>query len=226
MHGPATAGWLVVALCAAAGTYCLLRLRGVPGAGRGTAGGEALMGFGMAAMAVPAAVVTPPRWVWLLYAAVFGVAALRTLGPARRSSHHLHHLVGMLAMVYMSVAMALLPGAAHDGHGTQGTGDAGGTPLATGVLLIYYAGFVLWTGARLLPLQTVTVTAPDGRAGPELAGTVPPDTGRTSGPVAGTVTEAAPVVVPDVGAPEDRPEMALACRLSMGIAMLAMLLTL
>ncbi|MEV8349290.1 DUF5134 domain-containing protein [Streptomyces niveus] len=236
MHGPATAGWLVVALCAAAGTYCLLRLRGAPGAGRGTAGGEALMGFGMAAMAVPAAVVTPPRWIWLLYAAVFGVAALRTLGPARRSSHHLHHLVGMLAMVYMSVAMALLPGAAHGGHGAQGTGDAGGTPLATGVLLIYYAGFVLWTGARLLPLQTVTVTAPDSRAGPELAGTVLadtalpdtalPDTGRTTGPVAGTVTEAAPVVVPDVGAPEDRPEMALACRLSMGIAMLAMLLTL
>lgn len=231
MHGPATAGWLVVALCAAAGTYCLLRLRGAPGAGRGTAGGEALMGFGMAAMAVPAAVVTPPRWIWLLYAAVFGVAALRTLGPARRSSHHLHHLVGMLAMVYMSVAMALLPGAAHDGHGAQGTGDAGGTPLATGVLLIYYAGFVLWTGARLLPLQTVTASAPDGRAGPELAGTglgdtLLPDTGRTTGPVAGTVTEAAPVVVPDVGAPEDRPEMALACRLSMGIAMLAMLLTL
>ncbi|MEV8341724.1 DUF5134 domain-containing protein [Streptomyces niveus] len=226
MHGPATAGWLVVALCAAAGTYCLLRLRGAPGAGRGTAGGEALMGFGMAAMAVPAAVVTPPRWIWLLYAAVFGVAALRTLGPARRSSHHLHHLVGMLAMVYMSVAMALLPGAAHAGHGAQGTGDAGGTPLATGVLLIYYAGFVLWTGARLLPLQTVTVTAPDGPAGPELAGTVLPDTGRTAGPVAGTVTEAAPVVVPDVGAAEDRPEMALACRLSMGIAMLAMLLTL
>ncbi|MFE3587711.1 DUF5134 domain-containing protein [Streptomyces niveus] len=231
MHGPATAGWLVVALCAAAGTYCLLRLRGAPGAGRGTAGGEALMGFGMAAMAVPAAVVTPPRWIWLLYAAVFGVAALRTLGPARRSSHHLHHLVGMLAMVYMSVAMALLPGAAHAGHAAQGTGDAGGTPLATGVLLIYYAGFVLWTGARLLPLQTVSVNAPDGRAGPELAGTgladtALPDTGRTAGPVAGTVTEAAPVVVPDVGAPEDRPEMALACRLSMGIAMLAMLLTL
>lgn len=218
MHGPATAGWLVVALCAAAGTYCLLRLRGAPGAGRGTAGGEALMGFGMAAMAVPAAVVTPPRWVWLLYAAVFGVAALRTLGPARRTSHHLHHLVGMLAMVYMSVAMALLPGAAHGTHGTHGTADAGGTPLATGMLLIYYAGFVLWTGARLLPLQTVT--APD-RGGPG-----PPDPVRASGAVAGTVTEVVPEVVPDIDVRERRPEMALACRLSMGIAMLAMLLTL
>lgn len=218
MHGPATAGWLVVALCAAAGTYCLLRLRGAPGAGRGTAGGEALMGFGMAAMAVPAAVVTPPRWVWLLYAAVFGVAALRTMGPARRTSHHLHHLVGMLAMVYMSVAMALLPGAAHDPHGTHATADAGGTPLATGILLIYYAGFVLWTGARLLPLQTVTA--------PERGDPGPPDPVRTSGAVAGTVTEVVPEVVPDIDVRERRPEMALACRLSMGIAMLAMLLTL
>lgn len=211
MHGPATAGWLVVALCAAAGTYCLLRLRGAPGAGRGTAGGEALMGFGMAAMAVPAAVITPPRWVWLSYAAVFGVAALRTLGPARRTSHHLHHLVGMLAMVYMSVAMALLPGGAHSAHGD---GGAGGTPLATGVLLIYYAGFVLWTGARLLPLQTVT--APEGGG----SGLADP----AAGPVAGVVTEV--VTRTETGVRTDRPELALACRLSMGIAMLAMLLTL
>ncbi|WP_405622212.1 DUF5134 domain-containing protein [Streptomyces sp. NBC_01511] len=199
MHGPATAGWLVVALCAAAGTYCLLRLRGPTGAGRGTAGGEALMGFGMAAMAVPAAAITPPRWVWLVYAAVFGVAALRAVGPARRTSHHLHHLVGILAMVYMSVAMALLPGGTHGAH------SAGGTPLATGLLLIYYAGYVLWTGARLLPLQAVTAPEGGGTAG---AGPTPVG--------GGTVTDVC----------EGRPELALACRLSMGIAMLAMLLTL
>ncbi|MET4925492.1 DUF5134 domain-containing protein [Streptomyces sp. PSRA5] len=239
MHGPATAGWLVVALCAAAGTYCLLRLRGAPGAGRGTAGGEALMGFGMAAMAVPAAVITPPRWVWLVYAAVFGVAALRTLGPARRTSHHLHHLVGMLAMVYMSVAMALLPGGTHSAHST---GGAGGTPLATGVLLIYYAGFVLWTGARLLPLQTVA--APEG-GGPGLPGTgrttgavggpgsgpvtgpgSGPVTGQGSGPVLGTVTGVVTETGTEADTGADLPELALACRLSMGIAMLAMLLTL
>ncbi|KIF73208.1 membrane protein, partial [Streptomyces sp. 150FB] len=39
MHGPATAGWLLVALCAAAGGYCLLRVRGSDGGERrGTAG--------------------------------------------------------------------------------------------------------------------------------------------------------------------------------------------
>lgn len=233
MHGPATAGWLVVTLCAAAGTYCLLRQRGTTGPRRfaagGTAGGEALMGFGMAAMAVPPSVVTPPHWVWPVYVAVFGVAALRALGPARRTSHHLHHLVGMLAMVYMAVAMALLPGGAHGGHG------AGGTPLATGVLLIYYAGYVLWTGARLLPLQTVTVAEGGGPVG---AGAADHTRGGVVGGAPGDVRVAgAPtVVVTDTasdtgtgavtGRCEDRPELALACRLSMGIAMLAMLLTL
>ncbi|WP_329031835.1 DUF5134 domain-containing protein [Streptomyces sp. NBC_01725] len=237
MHGPATAGWLVVVLCAAAGTHCLLRLRRARATGRGsaggrtegTAGGEALMGFGMAAMAVPAAVVTPPRWVWLAYVAVFGVAALRALGPARRTSHHLHHLLGMLATVYMSVAMALLPGGTHGAH------SAGGTPLATGVLLIYYAGYVLWTGARLLPLQTVTVAEGGGPVGPGAAdhaagGVVGGALGdvRPTGAPTGVVTDTAPEMARDAptGLCEDGPELALACRLSMGIAMLAMLLTL
>lgn len=234
MHGPATAGWLVVALCAAAGTYCLLRLRGATGARRGTAGSEALMGFGMAAMAVPATVVTPPRWVWLVYAAVFGVAALRTLGPARRTSHHLHHLVGILAMVYMAVAMALPPG---DPHGPHNAHSAGGSPLATGVLLIYYAGYVLWTGARLLPLQTVTATEGGGPAGAGVAdraggGAVGGPRGAVVAAGATTVTDPAAdpaadrVTDPATGVCADRPELTLACRLSMGIAMLAMLLTL
>ncbi len=69
MHGPASPGWLLVALCAATGAYCLLRMRSPVEEQRRTAGGEALMGFGMAAMAVPAAVVTPPRWAWLACAA-------------------------------------------------------------------------------------------------------------------------------------------------------------
>lgn len=231
MHGPAAAGWLVVALCAGAGAYCLFRRRGAEGAERGTAGGEALMGFGMAVMAVPAAVVPPPRWIWPVYVAVFGVAALRALGPALRTSHHLHHLVGMLAMVYMAVAMALPPDGAHGAH------SAGGTPLATGVLLIYYAGYVLWTGARLLPLQTVTVAEGGGppgagaadRAAGGVAGGAPGGV-RTAGAPTGVVTDTGTgtgaVTRAVTGLCEDRPELALACRLSMGIAMLAMLLTL
>ncbi|MEU9339817.1 DUF5134 domain-containing protein [Streptomyces sp. NPDC048278] len=180
MHGPASPGWLLVALCAATGAYCLLRMRSSVREQRRAAGGEALMGFGMAAMAVPATVFTPPGWTWPLYAAVFGTAALRALWSARSSPHHRHHLVGAAAMVYMAVAMAAEPGAHHHG--------GAGVPLVTGVLLVYFTGYVLLSGARLVP---VAVTA----------GTAPLRWG-------------------------DRPELAQACRLSMGIGMVAMLLAL
>ncbi|MDX2561373.1 DUF5134 domain-containing protein [Streptomyces sp. TX20-6-3] len=145
MHGPVTAGWLLVALCAAVGTTaCLLRWRGGAGKSPATVGDEALMGFGMAAMAVPALAFTPPPWVWTVYAVVFGGAALRALWSARGERRHLHHAVGSLAMVYMAVAMATSAGGAHGGHGP------GGATLLTGLLLTYYAGYVLWAGGRLV----------------------------------------------------------------------------
>ncbi|MFI2738156.1 DUF5134 domain-containing protein [Streptomyces sp. NPDC018711] len=201
MHGPALSGWLLVALCAATGVYCLLRMRACAGAERRAAGGEAVMGFGMAFMALPAAVLPPPGWVLPVYAAVFGAAALHGLLAVRRGGHHLHHLVGSLAMVYMAVAMGV-PGAAgaqtgHAGH-TAGSAVAG-IPVLTGGLLLYYTAYVLRSGARLVP---VTATA----GGPGPSWTVPPE---TPGPAWAT-----------------RPELALACRLSMALAMLAMLVTL
>jgi peptidoglycan/LPS O-acetylase OafA/YrhL len=170
-------------LCAATGAYCLLRMRSPVEEQRRAAGGEALMGFGMAAMAVPAAVFTPPAWAWPGYAAVFGAAALRALWSARRSPHHMHHLLGTAAMVYMALAMAASPGHHHE-HGDSGV------PLVTGVLLLYFAGYVLLSGIRLMPV--------------------------TGGAAVGTGS---------VGW-GDRPELARACRLSMGIGMVAMLLTL
>ncbi|QWB27429.1 MULTISPECIES: DUF5134 domain-containing protein [Streptomyces] len=175
MHGPASSGWLLVALCAVTGAYCLVRMR---------SGGEALMGFGMAAMAVPAAVFSPPPWAWLAYASVFGAAAVHALWAARAGARHLHHLAGASAMVYMSVVMAVSPAHAH-GQG------ASGVPLLTGALLLYFAGYVLLTGVRLVPVPAV--------AGSGGGGSAPWG---------------------------DRPELARACRLSMGIAMVAMLLTL
>lgn len=179
MHGPASPGWLLVALCAATGAYCLLRMRSHVEEQRRAAGGEALMGFGMAAMAVPAAAFSPPSWAWPAYAAVFGAAALHALWSAREGVHHLHHLVGASAMVYMAVAMAASPGG-HGGHGDPGI------PLLTGALLLYFTGYVLLSGVRLVPVA--------GGGGAIGWG--------------------------------DRPELARACRLSMGIAMVAMLLTL
>lgn len=191
MHGPVSAAWLLVALCAATGAYCLLRLRSAVEEQRRSAGGEALMGFGMAAMAVPAAVFTPPVWAWPLYAAVFGLAALRALWAVRRDRHHLHHLVGAAAMVYMAAAMATAPPAAHHMEGMSMNGAHGGTgvPLVTGALLLYFTGYVMLSGARLVPAAVA------------VGGTVPP--ARWG----------------------DRPELARACRLSMAIGMVAMLLT-
>ncbi|MFH9063378.1 DUF5134 domain-containing protein [Streptomyces coeruleorubidus] len=186
MHGPASSGWLLVALCAVTGAYCLVRMRSGAGEERGAAGGEALMGFGMAAMAVPAAVFTPPSWAWPVYAVVFGVAAVPALRAARAGAHHLHHLVGAGAMVYMSVVMAGAPAHAHGQGGSE-------VPLLTGALLLYFAGYVLLTGVRLVPVAAV---AGSGAGGGGSAGW------------------------------GDRPELARACRLSMGISMVAMLLTL
>ncbi|MGW2823800.1 DUF5134 domain-containing protein [Streptomyces sp. NPDC001443] len=180
MHGPASPGWLLVALCAATGAYCLLRMRSRVEEQRRAAGGEALMGFGMAVMAVPAAVFTPPSWAWPAYAVVFGAAGVRALWAARADAHHLHHLVGTATMVYMAVVMAAAPGGGHHDHGGSGL------PLVTGVLLLYFAGYVLVSGVRLLPAAGGTVGGGWG----------------------------------------DRPELARACRLSMGIGMVAMLLAL
>ena len=191
MHGgPASPGWLLVALCAATGAYCLLRMRSPVEEQRRAAGGEALMGFGMAAMAVPAAVFTPPSWAWPGYAAVFGAAALRALWSARRSPHHVHHLLGSAAMVYMALAMAASP-AHHHEHGDSGV------PLVTGALLLYFVGYVLLSGIRLVPVAGAATDAGTGAA----------------------------VATGSVGW-GDRPELARACRLSMGIGMVAMLLTL
>ncbi|MBQ0826744.1 DUF5134 domain-containing protein [Streptomyces tagetis] len=166
MHGPASSGWLLVAVCAATGAYCLLRMRSGVEEQRRAAGGDALMGFGMAAMAVPPAVFTPPAWAWTGYAVLFGCAGLSSLWAARAGGHHLHHLVGAAAMVHMSVAMALSPGHAH-GHGGSGP------PLLTGLLLLYFAGYVLVAGARLLPVPATAVASGADTAGwgdrPELA---------------------------------------------------------
>ncbi|MEV4331313.1 DUF5134 domain-containing protein [Streptomyces sp. NPDC049597] len=183
MHGPMTSGWLLMALCAATGAYCLLRMGSCSGDAREDAGGEALMGFGMAAMAVPAAVLTLPSWHWVVYAVVFGAAALRAI-RALRARRHRHHLVACLTMVYMAAAMAG-PGGAHASHTRPGV------PLLTAALVVYFAVYVLRAGLRLVP-----VAAPAGSPGP---------------------------AAPSWGAP---PELALACRVSMGTAMLVMLLTL
>ncbi|MEV6583082.1 DUF5134 domain-containing protein [Streptomyces sp. NPDC051582] len=166
--------WLLVLLCAVSGGYCLLRARRSERAARGGAAGEALMGFGMAVMAVPSGI---GPWGPGILLTVFSGAVLHALWLLRSGVHHAHHLVGSLAMAYMALTMA-------DGHG-----HGGGPPLVTGALLLYFAGYVLLGGARL---------ATAGGGGQPVVG----------------------------GAPVMPAELTRACRLAMGMGMLAMLLSL
>ncbi|MFI5980447.1 DUF5134 domain-containing protein [Streptomyces sp. NPDC051555] len=189
-------GWLLVALCALSGAYCLLRAHRAERAARGAAGGEALMGFGMAAMAAPTGT---GAWGSGVLLAVFCAASLHAVWLLRSGVHHVHHLVGSLAMVYMTVTMGAATasgaGGAHAGsHGAgHGAGLAQGLPLVTGALLLYFAGYVLLGGARLV------TTA----GGPAVALV-------TGGPL---------------GRGRGAAEVTRACRLAMGMGMLAMLLT-
>ncbi|MGX1836099.1 DUF5134 domain-containing protein [Streptomyces diastaticus] len=160
MHGPVSAAWLLVVLCLASGAYCLLRMR-ARGPGGQEAAGEALMGFGMAVMAVPAAFVTLPGAVWLAGAAAFTATGVHAILAARRSPHHLHHLVGSAAMVYMSLVMAAAP-TSHHAHHTA----PGGLPVVTGVLLAYFAGYALLAGVRLIPAPVAASGGPSPAAGP------------------------------------------------------------
>ncbi|MGK5548051.1 DUF5134 domain-containing protein [Streptomyces sp. URMC 127] len=194
MHGPPLIGWLLVALCAATGAYCLVRLHAGPGGERRAVGSDALMGLGMAAMAVPATVVDTRPWGALLFAVVFGAAgahALVAVARGRADTPHLHHAVGAFAMVYMALAMAGGPAGGrgvHEGTAAHAAAahEPAGTPLLTGLLLVYFAVYVVRTVAVLVPVTA----ASGGLAWP------------------------------------GRPDLTHACRLSMGIGMLAMLLTL
>ncbi|MGW0362983.1 DUF5134 domain-containing protein [Streptomyces sp. NPDC002990] len=174
--------WLLVLLCAMSGAYCLVRAGRAGRDARGAAAGEALMGFGMALMAVPPGI---GPWGPGILVAVFCGAAVHALWLLRGGAHHAHHLVGSLAMAYMAVTAAT----AGSGHGS-GSGHGAGTPLVTGILLLYFAGYVLLGGARL-------VTA---GGGPGQAAAVAPG-----------------------GPPPRSPELTRACRLAMGMGMLAML---
>lgn len=160
MHGPTLVNWLLALLTATAGATCLIRLRHSPAPcasgthrprARESDAAEALMGLGMAAMAVTGATVPAAVWASLfgLPAAAFLLAAAHA--PAGRA-HRLHHAVGALAMTYTALTMAGPPGHQHHQRGL-------GVPLLTGSLLLYFGGYAVWAGSRLLrtPAGTLAV---------------------------------------------------------------------
>lgn len=184
MHGPPLVAWLLVALSAAAAVSCVPRRE---------ARSEALLGAGMAVMAVPLSVFDPPRWSTALLAVVFAAVAVHALRPSPLpTTHQMHHSVCAGAMVYMSAAMAGA-GPASSGHAAH---TSAGVPLLTGLLLVYFAGYVLRAGSRL--------ALPEGPHPAPPAVPVPPG---------GAIRL------------WHAPEVAAACRVAMALAMFAMLLT-
>lgn len=202
MHAPPLVGWLLVLLCAAAAAYCLVRARTGPDAYRGDARGEGLMALGMAAMALPASAVTPPQWSPWMFTAVFAAAGVWAL--ARR---HLHHAVGTFAMVYMALAMAV----PSDRMNAAGSVGQAGSMSAMGSM------GSMGSMGRAEPMSAMGVM---DHAGP---GGVPLLTGLLLAYYTVYVIAAGVRLVPADAGP---PGVLRACRVAMGIGMLAMLLTL
>lgn len=220
MHGSATVGWMLAALCLYVAVVCLLRARDTGGMRRRTAANEALMGLGMAGMALPVEGPAPSPLVLL---ALFGAVGLRELalllrearrdartpyGPGRAERcarrHHLHHLVGAAAMIYMVLAMPAGHGSAAGAGGHAAAAASGlvpALPVLTGGLLVYYAVHVLRGGLELLPA---------------------PASGAFGGTGAGSALRPAPIRRTSWEAPG----VPAACRVAMGTGMLTMLLTL
>ena len=213
MHGPPLVGWLLVAVCALAGTVCLVRASAVlRGGQRHAAGVEALMGFAMALMAVPGASLPT-----VVYVALFAGLALWTVvwwsweagawprsaqarpsrwpplvrpSRARWPTHQPHHLLEAGAMLYVTLTMPITGDAgAHTGHGAGGTG----VPVLSAVLAGYFVLYALRHAAAL-----ASVPAPAHAA----------------------TASASPTPVRLVAPPE----LATACRVALALAMATMLL--
>ena len=225
MHDSETIGWMLTALCVFVAGVCLQRARDARGMLRRTARTEALMGLGMAAMALPGSVTgaVPTLGLTVFFGVFFAAVAAREVTLLRRAGpgqqHSAHHIVGALAMVYADVAMPAAHGSAVTGNGEHaGVGAAAaGLPLLTGTLLAYFALYVLRTGLRLLP--SGARTAGHGTSLAPAGSGVGVDNWNGTGTGNGSAHQYG-------GAAEDLPGLAASCRVAMGTGMLAMLLML
>ncbi|MFE1359758.1 MULTISPECIES: DUF5134 domain-containing protein [Streptomyces] len=204
MHeGPVVVGWLLAALCGGTGLYCLHRARAGPGpVARRPAALEGAMGLGMAVMAVPGAGTAIPGQTYVL---AFGALAVWAVVLRARPVHRAHHAVEALAMVWMAAAMPGHAGAA--GHGGA-HGAGGGLPVPTGMLIAYFALYVLVSGARIAAVAQVAQVA--GSPAPAVAG---------AGAAGGGSTP------PGYGGGEPSPAVAVACRTALSLGMLVMLVS-
>jgi hypothetical protein len=203
---------------------------------RAHARSEALMGFTMAAMAVPvlwdAHQVIRQVAAWT-FAAVFGALLARDIarenmrevvrdgareiallarrlwpvhGDPRTGMARTGRLHHLAGGAAMVYMAVSMALGASAGAGTTHSVATGGVPVVTGALLAYFAGYVLWAGTRLMP-----ATAEPGGARP----------GGCHSTGAARSTGAAGALIPATR----HAGVATGCRVAMGAGMFAMLLT-
>jgi hypothetical protein len=138
------------------------------------------MGIGMAAMFVPAADPVP-RLVWvgvfLVVAAWFAAAIIRTgslLGDCG------HHLIGAVAMLYMLLGGAATSGAVDHGHAHHGdSGDAAAPMLPSLIALAFAAWFISDVVGRLVRRTGDAGSAPESPGAVTGGGRAAPNSVRT-----------------------------------------------
>lgn len=166
----------------AGGYHVALLLSGRSGFAPGIA--HAVMGFGMAAMFVPAADPLP-RMLWVaVFGAVavwFGAAGLRTGTLLGAAGHHAVGAGAMLAMVLQGHSLgsvaAAAPGGLEPEHAHHGGAGAPPSLVMTGIALAFVAWFVADVARLLLPYggtgAIVPVPEPVG-SGPAVRGVAAP----------------------------------------------------
>jgi hypothetical protein len=99
-----------------------------------------------------------PAPLWVALFGLLGAASLTAAFGHRDGTgrgHRLHHAVGATAMAYMALAR---PG--HPAH--QGMAMTMGWPVLTGALLLYFGGYAVWAGSRLLTVDGTRTALPGG----------------------------------------------------------------
>jgi hypothetical protein len=185
MAGPSWLAWAFASVVIVVAGYCLTRLvaswrQHRPSDHRVDAI-HVLMGVAMAGMLVPRlAVFWAGGWevVFGVGAAWFGWLAIRefrgrpTVGG--RPGHHLQHVLGCGAMLYMFLAAATVAKAAAGGSAMSGmAGGAAHVRTLALVLALALIGYVVWTADRLSSLAPVAALAARSAPVPVLAGPGP-----------------------------------------------------
>ena len=235
MGGQSWLAYMFAGVMLVTAAYCLARLviswRQHRRTDRPVDAVHVLMGVAMAGMLVPALRVfwaaagrssSAPRPCGSAGWRCVSTAAGRALGRFR--PHHVQHVLGCAAMVYMFAAVTTAAEGA-SGSGMSGMGGAARFPTLALVFALALFGYVVWTADRLPALARVSALAaglpwsrlprPCGRAcrRSSLAGTAPAAAGRYDGP-APTGTGATWSAGPPLS-----PRLAACCEIAMGVTM-------